>query len=53
MPKKGITTEHVDLSLPVGMKARAKELGVNMSFYATKAIAAEIKVQENKGSELQ
>jgi len=39
-------TEHVSLSLPVGMKEDAKRLGVNMSYHATQAISKEIERAE-------
>jgi post-segregation antitoxin (ccd killing protein) len=37
-------TEHVSLSLPLGMKEDAKRLGVNMSYHATLAIEKEIEI---------
>jgi post-segregation antitoxin (ccd killing protein) len=51
MPKLNKDTERVDLTLPVGLKARAKECGINMSFHATKAIQKAIEVQENMDEE--
>jgi len=41
-----IEKEHTDITLPIGMKARAKELGINMSYHAAKAIQKEIENQE-------
>lgn len=49
--KKSETTEHTDITLPIGMKARAKELGINMSFHAAKAIRKEIENQERANNE--
>ena len=41
-----IEVEHTNITLPVGMKARAKKLGINMSYHAAKAIQKEIENQE-------
>ena len=43
--------EHTDITLPIGMKARAKALGINMSFHAAKAIQKEIENQERVNNE--
>jgi post-segregation antitoxin (ccd killing protein) len=51
MPKLNKDTERVDLTLPIGMKARAKACGINMSFHATKAIGKAIEVQEKANEE--
>jgi post-segregation antitoxin (ccd killing protein) len=51
MPKLNKDTERVDLTLPIGMKARAKEYGINMSYHATKAIQKAIEVQEKASGE--
>lgn len=45
------TTERADITLPIGMKLRAKELGINMSFHAAKAIRKEIENQERANNE--
>jgi post-segregation antitoxin (ccd killing protein) len=34
--------EHVNLTFPEGMRKRAEELGINVSFHAAKAIQKEI-----------
>jgi hypothetical protein len=51
MPKLNKYTERVDLTLPIGMKARAKECGINMSYHATKAIGKAIEIQEKVDGE--
>jgi post-segregation antitoxin (ccd killing protein) len=51
MPKLNIETERVDLTLPIGMKTRAKTLGINMSYHAAKAIQKEIEIQEKSNGE--
>ena len=51
MPKLNKETEHVNITLPIGMKVRAKECGVNMSYHATKAIQKAIEVQEKSNEE--
>jgi post-segregation antitoxin (ccd killing protein) len=51
MPKLNKDTERVDLTLPIGMKARAKACGVNMSFHATKSIQKAIEIQEKVNKE--
>ena len=50
MPETSKTREAVTVSLPIGTKAKAKELGVNISFHASKAVQAEINriEQQNK-----
>jgi post-segregation antitoxin (ccd killing protein) len=49
MPKKGVTVEHVNLTLPIGMRKQAQKLGINMSYHAAKAIEVEIIFQESRG----
>jgi post-segregation antitoxin (ccd killing protein) len=51
MPKLNKETEHVNITLPIGMKARAKEYGVNMSYHAAKAIRKAIDIQEKANAE--
>lgn len=51
MRQSNNTVEHTDITLPIGMKARAKELGINMSFHASKAIRKEIENQERANNE--
>jgi post-segregation antitoxin (ccd killing protein) len=51
MPKLNKETEHVNITLPIGMRDRAKEHGVNMSYHATKAIQKAIEVQEKAKEE--
>jgi post-segregation antitoxin (ccd killing protein) len=43
-----VKTERVNISLPIGMRDIAEELGINMSFHAAKAIQAEIELQKSK-----
>lgn len=51
MPKLNKETEHVNITLPIGMKIRAKKCGINMSFHAAKAIQKAIEVQEKVNGE--
>lgn len=51
MPKLNKETEHVNITLPIGMRDRAKEYGVNMSYHATKAIQKAIEVQKKSNEE--
>ena len=51
MPKLNKETEHVNITLPIGMRDRAKKYGVNMSYHATKAIRKEIENQEKASEE--
>ena len=51
MPKLNKETEHVNITLPIGMKSRAKEYGVNMSYHASKAIQRAIETQEKYNKE--
>jgi post-segregation antitoxin (ccd killing protein) len=48
MGRKIVTTEHINITLPIGMADRAKKLGINMSFHAAKGIEKEIEFQEGK-----
>ena len=51
MPKLNKETEHVNITLPIGMRDRAKEYGVNMSYHAAKAIGKEIENQKKANEE--
>jgi len=46
MPKLTIEKERTSITLPIGMKDKAAELGVNMSYHAGVAIQKAIDVQE-------
>jgi post-segregation antitoxin (ccd killing protein) len=51
MPKLNKETEHVNITLPIGLRDRAKECGINMSYHASKAILKAVEVQENMNEE--
>ena len=38
MPKKIVETEHVSITLPIGLSEQAKALGINISFVAARAV---------------
>lgn len=48
MGRKKVTTEHINITLPIGMADHAKKLGISISYQAKKAVQAEIEFQENK-----
>jgi post-segregation antitoxin (ccd killing protein) len=52
MPENGEKKEAVTVGLPPGMKQKAKDLGVNISFHAAKAVKKEIdRIEQYKKTE--